>query len=150
MSETGDTDEADGTDGARLTVVCEDGTTIGCTNFEAIDSGVLLTEDLKRKRVFGFVPNDEVRYVLPSETADRIRRERTDGEYEDPLMRLPGVGSTYARRLRDAGYASVAELAGADPDALADETGATPNRTTEWVERARRASGAGEADDGST
>lgn len=143
MSDT-DTDGSD-EEGARMTAVCKDGTRIGCTNFEAIDGGVLLTEDLKRKRVFGFVPNDELRYVLPTETADRVRREGTGDEFEDPLMRLPGVGSTYAKRLRDAGYASVGELADADPDALAEATGANRSRTTEWVERAggtRRADGA--------
>ena len=146
MSDT-EFDTTDGDD-ARLTVVCKDGARIGCTNFEAIDGGVLLTEDLKRKRVFGFVPNDELRYVLPTETADRVRRERADDEFEDPLMRLPGVGSTYAKRLRDAGYASVEDLADADPDALAEATGANPRRTTEWVERAGRARGADGTRDG--
>lgn len=142
MSDT----EFDGTDDAdaRMTVVCKDGTRIGCTNFEAIDGGVLLTEDLKRKRVFGFVPNDELRYVLPTETADRVRREGTDdGGFEDPLMRLPGVGSTYAKRLRDAGYGSLDAVAEADSTALADATGANEGRTAEWAERARRAGGAG-------
>lgn len=130
-----------GGDRTRLTAVCRDGTSIGCANFTATEGGVLLTEDRDRDRVFGFVPNDRLRYVLPSETVDRIRREGSaDGEFEDPLMRLPGVGSTYARRLRDAGYASVEDVAGADPEALADVTGATVRRTSEWVERAERRS----------
>ena len=131
-------DTADDAD-PRLTVVCKDGATVGCANFEAIESGILLTEDLKRKRVFGFVPSDEMRYVLPTEMAERIRREESDEAFEDPLMRLPGVGSTYAKRLRDAGYVSVEELAGADPAALAEATGANERRTAEWVERAGRA-----------
>ena len=134
---------ADGDADPRLTLVCTDGTTVGCTNFTATEGGVLLTDDLERERVFGFVPNGEVRFVLPTETADRIRREEVDrGEFEDPLIRLPGVGSTYAGRLRDAGYESLDAVAGADPATLADATGANESRTTEWVERARRASDA--------
>lgn len=126
-------------DEPRLTVVCTDGTTIGCTNFKAIDGGVLLTEDVKRKRVFGFVPHDQVRFVLPTETARRVVDEETTAErdeYDDPLMRLPGLGETYAKRLRSAGYASVGDLAGADPETLADQTGANETRTARWVERA--------------
>lgn len=133
-----DTDDTDGTDDARLTAVCRDGTTVGCVNFEAVAGGVLLTEDLERDRVFGFVPNDEPRYVLPTETVERTRDERADGEFEDPLMRLPGAGSRYAKRLRDEGYDSIEDLAGADPGALADATGASESRTSEWVERAER------------
>lgn len=53
-------------------------------------------------------------------------------------MRLPGVGSRYAKRLRDEGYDSIEDLAGADPGALADATGASESRTSEWVERAER------------
>lgn len=122
---------------ARLTVVCTDGTTIGCTNFKAIDSGVLLTEDLKKNRVFGFVNQEEVRFVLPSETVERVvDDERSNEEFEDSLMQLPGLGSTYARRLRSAGYTSVDDLAGADPKTLAEETGANEKQTAEWVERA--------------
>jgi hypothetical protein len=124
----------------RLTVVCQDGTTIGCTNFEAIESGVLLTEDLKKNRVFGFVSADEVRFVLPTDRArDLVDGERTAdaGGFDDPLMRLPGLGSTYAKRLRSAGYESVEEVAGADPETLVEETGANDEQAAEWVEQAR-------------
>jgi hypothetical protein len=130
MTDSNDTDE-------RLTVVCTDGTMIGCENFKAIDSGVLLTEDLKKNRVFGFVNHDEVRFVLPSETAAGIVGDGTADEgFEDPLMQLPGLGSRYAQRLRSAGYTSIGELADADPAVLAEETGANEKRTSEWVERA--------------
>lgn len=130
-------------DDHRLTVVCTDGTTIGCANFTAKAGGVLLTEDRKRNRVFGFVPHERVRFVLPTDRAREVlREEETDGAtaeadgFEDPLMRLPGLGSTYAKRLRSAGYATLEDLAGADPAALADETGANEERTERWVERA--------------
>jgi hypothetical protein len=130
MTDSNDIDE-------RLTVVCTDGTMIGCENFKAIDSGVLLTEDLKKNRVFGFVNHDEVRFVLPSETAAGIVGDGTADEgFEDPLMQLPGLGSRYAQRLRSAGYTSIGELADADPAVLTEETGANEKRTSEWVERA--------------
>ncbi|SFR64663.1 helix-hairpin-helix domain-containing protein [Halogeometricum limi] len=151
------------TEGAapRLTVVCTDGTEIGCTNFKAIDSGLLLTDDLTKNRVFGFVAQDEVRFVLPTETAERVVAEAAsdeegddeeNDEFEDPLMRLPGLGTTYAKRLRSSGYTSVAELADADAETLAEETGANESQATEWVERAReqvdgKADGSGEDSD---
>ena len=142
--------DVDGDADPRLTLVCTDGTTVGCTNFTTTDGGVLLTEDRKRDRVFGFVPNEEVRFVLPTATAERIRREEADrGGFDDTLMRLPGVGSTYAERLRAAGYESLDAVAGADPAALADATGANQSRTAEWVERAKGTTGAGGSDDGS-
>ncbi|ESP89638.1 helix-hairpin-helix domain-containing protein [Candidatus Halobonum tyrrellensis] len=69
--------------------------------------------------------------------AARRSRDAADADgFEDPLMELPGVGSTYAKRLRSAGYDSVDELAGTDPATLADETGATETRTAEWVDHA--------------
>jgi len=126
----------------RLTVVCTDGTTIGCTNFSAKRSGILLTSDLKRNKVFGFVAHDEVRYILP--TGDALAALADGEEAEDPLTRIPGIGSTYASRLRDAGYTSVADLAEADPGALADTTGASEQKTTQWVERAASGDGKGE------
>jgi hypothetical protein len=129
----GDSDEAD--DEWRMTVVCTDGTEIGCTNFKAVESGVLLTDDLEKNRVFGFVSHDEVRFVLPAETADRV----VDGEedaFDDPLKELPGLGSTYAKRLQSAGYDSLADVAAADPETLADETGAHESETQAWVEQA--------------
>ncbi|SFR68522.1 Helix-hairpin-helix domain-containing protein, partial [Halogeometricum rufum] len=125
---------------SRLTVVCRDGTTIGCTNFKAIESGVLLTEDLKKNRVFGFVSADEVRFVLPTERARDLTeggQTADDDGFDDPLMQLPGLGSTYAKRLRSAGYASVEDLAGADPETLVEETGANDEQAAEWVEQAR-------------
>jgi hypothetical protein len=122
---------------SRLTVVCRDGTEIGCTNFEAIESGVLLTEDLKKNRVFGFVSNDEVRFVLPTESVERdVRPGENAAEFEDPLKQLPGVGSTYAKRLQSSGYDALEDVASAAPSELSDETGAREDETREWVEQA--------------
>jgi len=68
-----------------------------------------------------------------------------DGEHEaadetsdgDDLEDVKGVGPAYAQRLRDAGVGSVAELADADADDLADRTDLSANRIGNWIERAR-------------
>lgn len=126
-------DTDDGTDDPRLTAVCESGVTVGCENFTAIDSGVLLTADPGRDRVIGFVPHEELRFVVPTAVA----RRANDGT--DDLERLPGMGETYARRLRAAGYGSLADLADADPDALVETTGAREEQVDTWIERATAA-----------
>lgn len=141
MAETATDDET-----ARTTVVCTDGTRVGCTNFKAIESGVLLTEDLKKNRVMGFVPHDEVRFVLPTSKVERELGAQSDGErnFDNPLMRLPGLGSTYAKRLQSAGFDTFEDVANASPSALQEETGAREAVTREWVEQAREFA----ADDG--
>jgi hypothetical protein len=122
---------------SKLTVVCTDGTTIGCTNFEAIENGLLLTEDEKRNRVFGFVSENEVRFVLPTETAQQlVSGTKSEDSYNDPLTRISGIGSTYADRLRSAGYTSLSGVATAEPDELAEATETNEDRASEWVERA--------------
>jgi predicted flap endonuclease-1-like 5' DNA nuclease len=64
--------------------------------------------------------------------------ERGDDETGDgePTTEIKGIGSSYADRLAEAGVETVADLAGADPDALADETGISEKRLGRWVERA--------------
>lgn len=52
-----------------MKAICTNGLVIDCGNFKAIDGGVILTEDVKRKRPIGFVPTGELRYVLPDEVA---------------------------------------------------------------------------------
>ncbi|WP_372911024.1 helix-hairpin-helix domain-containing protein [Salinigranum sp.] len=50
-----------------MRVVLTDGTEFECANFKALDSGVLLTKDKKRKKVIGFVPIHQLRYVVPDD-----------------------------------------------------------------------------------
>lgn len=63
-----------------MQIICKDGTTIQCTDFEALDSGVLFfqeemtrpdeeeeTEEDKAERADGFVPITELHFVLPDE-----------------------------------------------------------------------------------
>ncbi|MFB6218411.1 MAG: class III poly(R)-hydroxyalkanoic acid synthase subunit PhaC [Halobacteriaceae archaeon] len=55
----------------------------------------------------------------------------------EPLESIDGVGPAYAERLRDAGVASVAELADADPADLAGTAGIAESRVEDWVAQAR-------------
>jgi len=63
-------------------IICKDGTTIQCADFEAIDSGVLFfqepperptegdeheEEKLEERKADGFVPITELHFVLPDE-----------------------------------------------------------------------------------
>lgn len=59
-----------------MRAVLTDGTELHCENFKALDSGVLLTKDRKRKQVVGFVPHGELRYVA-SEAVDVVDRQGT-------------------------------------------------------------------------
>ena len=49
---------------------------------------------------------------------------------------ISGIGPAYANRLADAGVESVGDLAAADADALADDTGISTKRIGRWIERA--------------
>jgi hypothetical protein len=129
---------------ARLTVVCEDGARVGCANFTALDSGVLLTEDLKRNRVVGFVPHDELRYVLPSDVVRSIDAAE-EPSFADELMELPQLGETYAKRLRASGYDSMSGLAAADAETLAEATGAREAVAAKWIDRATERAAEGSA-----
>jgi polyhydroxyalkanoate synthase len=62
------------------------------------------------------------------------------------LEDIRGIGPTYAGRLRDAGLDSVAGLAVADSERVADVTDASEKLARDWIERARRLAGAGEPD----
>ena len=72
-----------------MRAVCTDGTEIACANFTAVEGGVLLTSDKKRKTVFGFVPNANLAYVLPDDvepvrpSSAPQRAEPTDDAAED-------------------------------------------------------------------
>lgn len=69
-----------------MKAICTDGLVIDCGNFKAIDGGVVLTEDVKRKRPIGFVPLAELRYVLPDDVApeDEEREGNADSRRRVP------------------------------------------------------------------
>jgi predicted flap endonuclease-1-like 5' DNA nuclease len=62
-----------------MRVVLTDGTEFECANFKALDSGVLLTKDKKRKKVIGFVPVHQLRYVVPDDL-EPVETPSADGE----------------------------------------------------------------------
>jgi predicted flap endonuclease-1-like 5' DNA nuclease len=64
-------------------------------------------------------------------------------EYEDelPVELVDGIGPTFGDRLRDAGVSDLAELVECTPEDVADyastdETTVSPQRASEWLERA--------------
>ena len=57
---------------------------------------------------------------------------------DEPLDSIKGIGPSYAERLENAGIGSVSELAAADPEALAGETGLSEKRISRWVDRAQQ------------
>lgn len=71
-------------------IICKDGTTIQCQDFEAVDSGVLFyqetpgpregtpeeDEEEERERASGFVPVTELRFVLPDEMVQGVGARR--------------------------------------------------------------------------
>lgn len=52
---------------------------------------------------------------------------------DDDLTDISGIGPVFAGRLRDAGITSFADVANTDAERLAEITGATVARTSEWV-----------------
>jgi predicted flap endonuclease-1-like 5' DNA nuclease len=85
--------------------------------------------------------------------AEIVRSLDTDDDEEgaDPdgrgLQRLGGVGSTYADRLRAAGYRTLSDLAEADPVAVAEAASVPPGRGRRWVAAAIRTEAGGRTDD---
>ncbi|WP_238477375.1 helix-hairpin-helix domain-containing protein [Natranaeroarchaeum sulfidigenes] len=55
------------------------------------------------------------------------------GELED----IKGIGPAYAERLADVGVESIADLAAADPSAIAAESDLAESRVENWVEQAK-------------
>jgi len=74
-----------------MQVVCKDGTTIQCHDFEAIDSGVLLFQEQSRRegptseegeeseeerKATGFVPITELKFVVPDDLLGGARGQQ--------------------------------------------------------------------------
>ena len=81
--------------------------------------------------------SDAAEAEQPPATAD----EDEDGiEADDPddvdLVSIDGIGGTYADRLREAGIDSRADLAAADPETVAEATGAAEATVEDWIDQA--------------
>jgi hypothetical protein len=87
-------------------VICKDGTTIQCQDFEAIDSGVLFYQDRPgrreattaedeeaeeemHERASGFVPITELRFVLSDEMVQQQAAQRSAVPEQGPASQVP-------------------------------------------------------------
>jgi predicted flap endonuclease-1-like 5' DNA nuclease len=85
--------------------------------------------------------DDEHEAAEPAEAAGPVSEEpdpaeESEGDDADSVDTVSGIGPAYASQLADAGVETVADLAAADPAALAEETGISEKRLTRLVERA--------------
>lgn len=71
-----------------------------------------------------------------SESQGEMTTEHEEAEPKSVEV-IKGIGPAYARRLSSAGVDSVAELAAADADDLAEAVDLSPKRVGRWIERAR-------------
>ncbi|MFD1644721.1 helix-hairpin-helix domain-containing protein [Haloarchaeobius litoreus] len=71
-----------------------------------------------------------------AEAADETA-ETADEEESEPVQEVKGIGPAYADRLGTVGIETIADLAEADPEAVAAETDISETRVTEWVKRAK-------------
>lgn len=54
----------------------------------------------------------------------------------DDLTEVNGIGPVFNRKLMEGGVSTFAELAGADPERVAELTGVTESRAKDWIEQA--------------
>lgn len=75
----------------------------------------------------------------PAESEPEIGDSAGDegGSSDEALQDIKGIGPSYETTLSEAGVETVDELADADADALADDTGLSTKRIRGWIERAR-------------
>jgi hypothetical protein len=59
-----------------------------------------------------------------------------DGDSDEPLDSIKGIGPAYSERLTEAGIDSVAELAEGDAEAIGEAISVSPNTVSNWIDRA--------------
>ncbi|QLD89770.1 class III poly(R)-hydroxyalkanoic acid synthase subunit PhaC [Natronomonas salina] len=74
---------------------------------------------------------EEASEEMVEEDVDPAETEGSD------LEELDGVGPTYADRLREGGIASLADLADADPETVAEAAQVGESRAADWIEQAQ-------------
>lgn len=57
-------------------------------------------------------------------------------EMDSGVETIDGIGPTYAKRLAEAGVTTLADLAGASPDLVAESAGVSAARARAWIEEA--------------
>ncbi|HKL28030.1 MAG TPA: helix-hairpin-helix domain-containing protein [Natrialbaceae archaeon] len=68
-----------------MKAICENELVLDCTDYKAIDSGVVLLGDEEGSDVVAFVPNEKLEYVLPDDVVER--------EYERLGLPAPTIRS---------------------------------------------------------
>lgn len=79
-------------------------------------------------------PDVEATETEAETVEDEPEAETGDGE---PVLELKGIGPAYAERLEAAGVTTVADLAAADPDDLAERVDLSAKRVGRWIDRAQ-------------
>lgn len=74
----------------------------------------------------------------PDSTTTDVDPSQADdaGTDTDPVDTIDGIGPAYSDRLHSVGIETVADLATADPQAIAAETDLSPARVERWIDRA--------------
>ena len=81
------------------------------------------------------MPVESVGEAIRTEVVEAVADRDIAATYD--LVDVEGIGPTYAGRLREAGVKSVAALAAADPDRVADAARSNSKLARTWVARAR-------------
>ncbi|WP_232701015.1 helix-hairpin-helix domain-containing protein [Halobacterium wangiae] len=76
---------------------------------------------------------EEAEAETEADAAEEDAEPADDGE---PVTDLDGIGPAYAERLENAGVSTVAELAAADPEELAEQIDLSAKRVGRWVDSA--------------
>ncbi|NEU57621.1 helix-hairpin-helix domain-containing protein [Halorussus sp. MSC15.2] len=105
------------------------------------------TESAETEREEAAEPAEATQPSTDAAEPDQTARDEPEPTPEDeepdavgegePLEDVKGIGPAYAQRLRDAGVADVTELANADAERLAEETGLSDKRISSWIDRAK-------------
>ena len=74
-------------------------------------------------------------YAERSQIEDSATEETAGGEAD--LRWIDGIGTTYAKRLQEAGVEGIADLAAAAPESLAEAADVPAGRLEGWIEQAR-------------
>ena len=80
---------------------------------------------------------DPTRAAEPAEAASASEEEAPETVEGEPVTVLKGIGPAYADRLEDAGIETVADLAAADPEDLAERVDLSAKRVGRWVDAAQ-------------
>ena len=116
-----------------MKVICEDGLTIDCTDFKAIDTGIVLIGGEEEHGAVGYVPNERLEYVLPDDVValehDRLGVPAPDIGSADELESRLGTFLDEIESLREGLDRQVEDLI--DEDAVEDEDAERQDRLYE-------------------